>query len=724
MSASAKTVRITASYLPREYAVTSVVSKTESTMVKNNSLDSGVDGLRDSPNSGLRDSPNYIHDSPNQNYLREQVNLQHAPLKSASTSGMVKLQSMRNETVHAENIELPEYIVDPSTRTTYLKGKFLGKGGFARVHELTDLTNNKVYAGKIIPKSRITKPHNKEKIAREIDLHRHLRHRNVVRFEHCFEDSENVYIILEYCPRKSLVHVLKHRQTLTEPEVRYYMRQLADGAEYIHSQSIVHRDLKLGNMFLSDEMVVKVGDFGLATRIADEKKPTICGTPNYIAPEVLQKLGHGYEADTWAMGCIMYAMLVGQPPFETETLNETYKRITNNQYTLPPQLSPAASDLIARLLHPSPRMRPTTAEMLQHQFFHSGQLMTTLPVSCCTHAPKLAPPAAVRPASQVLEHIGVGEVEPPLHAMRLPSSRSEVKLVSPKSPARGAGGSSGSSGRLVRSQSVKDNSKLMEKVKEKETSLHGSIRQKISSVFRPSSDKKKAKEWTSATLYKALSECLQSVPEDADINPEPVPHSPLFITKWIDYSNKYGFGFQLSDRSVGVLFNDSTKVLYLQDKSRVDFVGRHGRSCSYEPSQVPSLLQERFTLLRYFSQYMDENLTEGGETRGTAAGAQLPPPPAPEVHMRRWVRTHKAIIMQLSNGTLQINFFKDHTKVILSAAGPSSELTVTYINSERRAASYPLVDLSGIGCSRALRDRLEYATVVLREFSDHDLKEK
>ena len=69
------------------------------------------------------------------------------------------------------------------------------------------------------------------------------------------------------------MHVLKHRQTLTEPEVRYYMRQLADGAEYIHSQSIVHRDLKLGNMFLSDDMVVKVGDFGLATRLADEKKP-------------------------------------------------------------------------------------------------------------------------------------------------------------------------------------------------------------------------------------------------------------------------------------------------------------------------------------------------------------------------------------------------------------------------------------------------------------------
>ncbi|XP_037070251.1 serine/threonine-protein kinase PLK1-like [Pollicipes pollicipes] len=722
MSASAKTVRITASYFPREsYPVTSVVSKTEA-MVKNNSLDSGVDGLRDSPNSGLRDSPNYIHDSQNQNYLREreQVNLQHAPLKSA-TNGMVRLHHMRSDSIHTENIELPEYIVDPQTRTTYLKGKFLGKGGFARVHELTDLTNNKVYAGKIIPKSRITKPHNKEKIAREIDLHRHLRHRNVVRFEHCFEDAENVYIILEYCPRKSLVHVLKHRQTLTEPEVRYYMRQLADGAEYIHSQSIVHRDLKLGNMFLSDDMVVKVGDFGLATRIADEKKPTICGTPNYIAPEVLQKLGHGYEADTWAMGCIMYAMLVGQPPFETETLNETYKRITNNQYTLPPHLSAAASDLIARLLHPSPRMRPTTAQMLQHQFFHSGPPMQTLPSSCCTHAPKLASAAPPRPASQVMEHIGAHDAGEPLPAIRLPSSRSEAKLMSPKSPARGAGG--GSTGRLVRSQSVKDNSKLMDKVKEKETSLHGSIRQKISSVFRPSSDKRKVKEWTSATLYKALSECLLAVPEDSDTNPEPVVHSPLFITKWIDYSNKYGFGFQLSDRSVGVLFNDSTKVLYLQDKSRVDFVGRHGRSCSYEPSQVPGLLRERFTLLRYFSQYMDENLTEGGETRVAAAAAAGPPSVVPEVHMRRWVRTHRAIIMQLSNGTLQINFFKDHTKVILSASG-SSELTVTYINSERRAASYPLSELGAVGCCRALRDRLDYAMVVLRDFSDLDAKEK
>ena len=122
---------------------------------------------------------------------------------------------------------------------------------------------------------------------------------NVVRFYHCFEDSENVYIILENCSKKvststpltknmlnylfihfllfhdttqSLVHVMKHRKTLTEPEVRFYLRQLADGLRYVHNARIVHRDLKLGNMFLSENMTVKIGDFGLAARLHAESK--------------------------------------------------------------------------------------------------------------------------------------------------------------------------------------------------------------------------------------------------------------------------------------------------------------------------------------------------------------------------------------------------------------------------------------------------------------------
>ena len=125
----------------------------------------------------------------------------------------------------------------------------------------------------------------------------------------------------EYCAMKSLLHVMKSRKVLTEPEVRYYMLQICEGVRYIHKRNILHRDLKLGNMFLTWDMTLKIGDFGLATQTPSGSENgsgeanTLCGTPNYIAPEVLRKQGHGVEADIWAMGCMMYAMLVGTPPF-------------------------------------------------------------------------------------------------------------------------------------------------------------------------------------------------------------------------------------------------------------------------------------------------------------------------------------------------------------------------------------------------------------------------
>ncbi|CAG5122499.1 unnamed protein product, partial [Candidula unifasciata] len=165
-------------------------------------------------------------------------------------------------------------IYDSSTDTTYLRGRLLGKGGFARCYEILNLNTNKVCAGKIISKTRIAKPHQKQKILREVQLQKNLKHKHVVEFINYFEDDSNVYIILENCSRKSLVHVLKHRKYMTEPEVRYYLRQLVEGVEYIHGNQIIHRDLKLGNMLLNQDMELKLADFGLATRVdfAGEKK--------------------------------------------------------------------------------------------------------------------------------------------------------------------------------------------------------------------------------------------------------------------------------------------------------------------------------------------------------------------------------------------------------------------------------------------------------------------
>ena len=107
-------------------------------------------------------------------------------------------------------------------------------------------------------------------------------------FLHFFEDSENVYILLELCQNQSMNELLKRRKRLHELEVKCYTMQIVNALKYLHSHRIIHRDLKLGNLFLNDKMQIKLGDFGLATKLDfdGEKKRTICGTPNYIAPEV------------------------------------------------------------------------------------------------------------------------------------------------------------------------------------------------------------------------------------------------------------------------------------------------------------------------------------------------------------------------------------------------------------------------------------------------------
>ena len=108
--------------------------------------------------------------------------------------------------------------------------------------------------------------------------------------------------------------------------------------KYLHSHRVIHRDLKLGNLFLNDKMEVKIGDFGLATKLEfdGERKRTICGTPNYIAPEVLEgKQGHSYEVDIWSIGVIIYTLIIGKPPFETSDVKTTYKRIRMNAYNFP-----------------------------------------------------------------------------------------------------------------------------------------------------------------------------------------------------------------------------------------------------------------------------------------------------------------------------------------------------------------------------------------------------
>ncbi|CAK9112850.1 Probable serine/threonine-protein kinase CCRP1 (Cell-cycle related Protein 1), partial [Durusdinium trenchii] len=244
-------------------------------------------------------------------------------------------------------------------------------GGFAKCYEVQDLETKETFAAKIVSKASVTKPRAHAKLRSEIAIHKELHHQKVVKFYEHFEDAEHVYIMLEVCPNRTLNEFMRRRppKRLMEPEAIFYVYELISALQYLHRRHVIHRDLKLGNLFLDKNMRLKVGDFGLAAQLdfAGEKRRTVCGTPNYIAPEILEgKHGHSFEVDVWSLGVIIYTMVFGRPPFETADVKTTYKRIRMNQYSFPDsvRVSCQVKELISRILQTDPLKRPSLEEIL------------------------------------------------------------------------------------------------------------------------------------------------------------------------------------------------------------------------------------------------------------------------------------------------------------------------------------------------------------------------
>lgn len=187
---------------------------------------------------------------------------------SSSRSSRSKTSSSADEEITIEEVRKSNDGSNVTTVHRYTRGKMLGKGGFAKVYHCTSLDSGKHYAIKIVPKANLVKSRARQKLQAEIKIHRVLKHRRVVEYKHFFEDRTNCYILLELCHNQSMNELIKKRKKLTEPEVLYYMKQLIDGTIYMHQINVIHRDLKLGNLFLDRHLGVKIGDLGLATKVS------------------------------------------------------------------------------------------------------------------------------------------------------------------------------------------------------------------------------------------------------------------------------------------------------------------------------------------------------------------------------------------------------------------------------------------------------------------------
>lgn len=515
-----------------------------------------------------------------------------------------------NETKETLN-ESDDIIIEKIPKSTdefiikrYRKIRLLGKGGFARCYEVFDEQNHQSLAAKIIPKKNLIKSRAKQKLISEIKIHKSINHENIVKFLHYFEDIEYVYILIELCHNKTLHDLLKRRKKLTELEVQYYILQLIKALQYLHNLKIVHRDLKLANLFISEDMKLKLGDFGLAARLNfdGERRRTLCGTPNYIAPEILDgKNGHSFEVDIWSLGIIIYILLIGKPPFETNTVKETYKRIRLRNYSFPQnaKISEPAKELIQNILVLNPHKRPSLEEILKSDFMNMG---TSIPKSISQST------------------------------LTCPPNINFIKQYMPDA---------GPDGIIVNYVSKKPKKKIR--------------LEDFSSQY-----------YTLNSNGIPSNKLGGKISNDNIINlnfQQPIfflNNSEIFIRKWVE-SEKFGLGYILSNENVGVYFNDNTKIIYKPNGRNFVYIERDDRMLLYLFKQELSKdLNKKVLILKNFKGYLFEetkDTKELNESEGINERQFL--------YLKRFVKTKHAILFRLSNKTVQISFH-DKTELILN----------------------------------------------------------
>ncbi|KAM4051710.1 serine/threonine-protein kinase PLK2-like isoform 2-T2 [Anomaloglossus baeobatrachus] len=590
-------------------------------------------------------------------------------------------------------------IEDPESGRLYKRGNLLGKGAFGRCYKCTDVSSRQVYAVKMISHSRKIVIQQRGGVEKEIELHSQLKHRNIVRFHHHFQDQKYMYLMMEYCRHKSLAHILRVRKLLTEPEVRYYMKQILQGVQFLHQQGIIHRDLKLSNFFIAKNMVVKIGDLGLATTVEQcgKLQGIICGTPNYLSPEVLAKDGHSFKSDIWALGCIMYTMLCGYSPFRARSQKEMYYFIREGFFPVPAYISFSGRRLIISLLASCPSSRPCIEDILTHEFFTQGFTPEKLSSATCHAAPtfsfSLQLTKFFRKAAKVL-YKGVfqksfcsdfSEPEDNKSSMVMPTE-SLVSLSTDK---------------------MCEDEKVEETIRACDESLNILMKGRMSHRSRSASQKRRevSGERVVEELASILEDCLHNiVPGELDSKVQ-ITCPILWVTKWVDYSNKYGFGYQLSDNCIGVLLSDGTHTILSPHLQKVCYSTSSQEHITFPEWSPPCKLDIKMRILKFFSQYMKENILEGGDLRAAPSRSVR------TLCLLHFVKTDQALLMLFSNGTLQVNFYHDRTKVILSK-GLQGYL-LSFIDQDRQSCTLPLSVLQN-SCPPFIIQRLEYALMMLQ----------
>lgn len=256
----------------------------------------------------------------------------------------------------------------PLSLSSFEIGRPLGKGKFGRVYMARTKAEPKfIVALKCLHKEELVKAKVEKQLRREIEIQSHLRHPNILRMHGYFHDEKRIFLLIEFAGKGELYKQLHRCHHFSEKRSSRYIAQMADALAYLHKKHVIHRDIKPENLLLGVNGELKIGDFGWSVHAPGNRRTTLCGTLDYLPPEMVEGNEHTEKVDLWALGILTFEFLVGTPPFEDMTgYAATYKKISKLDYKVPPSVSLEAKDLIGKLLQHDPEKRLALSKVAVH----------------------------------------------------------------------------------------------------------------------------------------------------------------------------------------------------------------------------------------------------------------------------------------------------------------------------------------------------------------------
>jgi len=295
--------------------------------------------------------------------------------KKNAPEGMEVTDTKKPDKPTAPTASKPEDI-----RAHYTFGDEIGRGGFSIVYKGARKSNGKKVAIKTIKKEMV-EGEDIKLLRREIQIMKKVDHPNILKLYEVYESDEDFFLVMELVEGKELFDKIVERGQYSEKDASNIVKQIISAVEYLHANDIAHRDLKPENLLSAGDAAderIKIADFGFAKTFSDEKLITSCGSPGYVAPEVLTSDSYTPAVDMWSVGVIIYILLCGYPPFYADNAPALFKKIMEVQYDFEDpaweEVSEEAKDLIRHLLVKDPANRFTATKCREHPWVKGDHL--------------------------------------------------------------------------------------------------------------------------------------------------------------------------------------------------------------------------------------------------------------------------------------------------------------------------------------------------------------